>query len=138
VNQWDKDPNVLGRTLRLNGISLTIIGVAPETFLGMDLYIRPSIFVPFMMAPTLLGEEGQRLIDRRDMRELNVRGRRRQGMGIAAAKEELDGIARDLERNYPDTNRSERATVRTELQNRVCYSTSRRASRSHSQKSGSG
>jgi predicted permease len=102
----------------LNGISLTIVGVAPESFRGMDLYIRPSVFVPLMMAPTLLGDEGQRLIDRRDTRVLNVKGRLRQGMGIAAAKAELDGITRDLERNYPDTNRSERATVRTELQNR--------------------
>ena len=118
VNEWAKDPNILGRTLRLNGISLTIVGVAPESFWGMDLYIRPGVFVPLMMAPTLLGDEGQRLIDRRDTRVLSVRGRLRQGMGVAAAKAELDGIARDLERNYPDTNRSERATVRTELENR--------------------
>jgi predicted permease len=119
VNEWEKDPNVLGRTLRLNGISLTIVGVAPESFWGMDLYIRPSVFVPLMMAPTLLGDEGQRLIDRRDTRVLNVRGRLRKGMGIAAAKAELDGITRDLERNYPDTNRAERATVRTEVQSRI-------------------
>lgn len=118
VNEWEKDPNVLGRTLRLNGISLTIIGVAPEKFLGMDLYTRPSVFVPLMMAPTLLGDEGQRLIDRRDTRVLRVKGRLRKGMSIAAAKEDLDGITGDLERNYPDTNRSERVTVRTELQNR--------------------
>ncbi len=118
VNEWGKDRNILGRTLRLNGISLTIVGVAPENFWGMDLYIRPTVFVPLMMAPTLLGDEGQRLIDRRDTRVLNVKGRLRQGMGIAAAKVELDGIARDLERSYPDTNRSERATVRTELQSR--------------------
>lgn len=118
LNEWAKDPNVLGRTLRLNGVSLTIIGVAPESFWGMDLYIRPSVYVPLMMAPALLGDEGQRLIDRRDMRVLNVRGRLRPGTGIAAAKAELDGITRALERNYPDTNRSERATVRTELQNR--------------------
>ena len=118
VNEWHRDPSVLGRTLRLNGISLTIIGVAPESFWGTDLYIRPTVFVPLMMAPTLLGEEGQRLVDRRDTRVLNVRGRLRPGTGIDAAKAELDGITRDLERNYPDTNRSERVTVRTELQNR--------------------
>jgi len=118
MNEWGKDPNVLGRTLRLNGVSLTIIGVAPESFWGMDLYIRPSVYVPLMMAPTLLGDEGQRLIDRRDMRVLNVKGRLRQGMSIVAAKAELAGITRDLERNYPDTNHSELVTVRTELQNR--------------------
>ena len=118
VNEWKKDPNVLGRTLRLNGISLTIVGVAPESFWGMDLYLRPSVFVPLIMAPTLLGDEGQRLIDRRGTRVLSVRGRLRQGMSIAAAKAELGGITRDLERNYPDTNRAERTTVRTELQNR--------------------
>jgi predicted permease len=119
VNEWEKDPNVIGRTLRLNGISLTIVGVAPESFWGMDLYIRPSVYVPLMMAPTLFGDEGQRLIDRRDTRVLSVKGRLRRGISIGAAEAELDGISRDLERNYPDTNRAQRATVRTELQNRI-------------------
>jgi predicted permease len=118
VNEWKKDPNVLGQTFRLNGVTLTIIGVAPESFWGMDLYLRPSVFVPLMMAPPLLGEDGQRLIESRDTRVLNVKGRLHPGVGIAAAKAELDGITRELERNYPETNRSERVTVRTELQNR--------------------
>jgi predicted permease len=118
VNEWEKDPNVLGRKFRLNGIWLTIVGVAPKSFWGMDLYVRPSVFVPLTMAPMLLDDEGQHIIDRRDARVLNVRGRLRKGIGIAAAQVELDGITRDLERNYPDTNRSERATIRTELQNR--------------------
>ena len=104
VNEWEKDPNVLGRTLRLNGISLTIIGVAPEKFLGMDLYTRPSVFVPLMMAPTLLGDEGQRLIDRRDTRVLRVKGRLRKGMSIARGE---GGFGRHHRRSGAELSRHE-------------------------------
>src|SRR5262249_56969942 len=34
------DRSVLGRTVRLNGIAFTVIGVMPEHFTGLDRYTR--------------------------------------------------------------------------------------------------
>jgi predicted permease len=42
---------VLGRTLRVNGKSLTVIGVAPRGFAGLS--GRADLWIPTMMAPTL-------------------------------------------------------------------------------------
>ena len=43
------DPNVVGRTVRLNGFPLTVIGVASRGFRGFDPTSTPSIFVPMVM-----------------------------------------------------------------------------------------
>jgi predicted permease len=43
------DPNVIGRTLVVNGQTLTIVGVAPDGFSGTTFGWRPSVFVPLTM-----------------------------------------------------------------------------------------
>lgn len=52
-DELGRDPHVVGRTVRLNGLDFTVIGVAPETFTGMDEFFKATIFVPAMMAPRL-------------------------------------------------------------------------------------
>jgi predicted permease len=43
------DPNVIGRTIRLNSYPLTIIGVAPRGFKGIDLTTSAAVYVPMVM-----------------------------------------------------------------------------------------
>jgi predicted permease len=56
-SHFGADPNVVDRTLTVNGQSLTIVGVAPEGFSGTALGWRPQIFVPltlrWLMQPTV-------------------------------------------------------------------------------------
>jgi putative ABC transport system permease protein len=40
------DPNVLGRKLTVNGVPLTVVGVAPRGFHGTTVGVRASVFVP--------------------------------------------------------------------------------------------
>jgi len=47
--RFDSDIHVIGEPLVVNGTSMTIIGVAPETFDGTTLGARPQIFVPITM-----------------------------------------------------------------------------------------
>jgi hypothetical protein len=50
VSQYDASRSVLGSRIRLNGIEFTAIGVAPEHFTGIDLVMRPTLFVPFAVS----------------------------------------------------------------------------------------
>ncbi|HEX7080272.1 MAG TPA: ABC transporter permease [Gammaproteobacteria bacterium] len=52
-NAFGGDPGVVGRTLVVNGASLTIIGVAPRGFSGTTLGAQPKIFVPLSMRWTM-------------------------------------------------------------------------------------
>lgn len=119
VAELGGDPGVLGRALRLNGVSLTIVGVAPESFWGLEVYTRPVVYVPTAMAPALLGSAGERLLERREARGMSVKGRLRRGVGVEQADAELRALAAQLEQAYPDTNRNQGVIVRTELQSRV-------------------
>jgi predicted permease len=51
VGQFGADSTVIGRTLRLNTIPLTVVGVASPGFRGLS--ERADLWVPIMMAPTL-------------------------------------------------------------------------------------
>jgi putative ABC transport system permease protein len=47
--EFGGDPDVLGRTLTVNDVPLTIVGVAPRAFHGTAVSARPSVFVPMTM-----------------------------------------------------------------------------------------
>jgi predicted permease len=113
------DPAVLGRSVRINGVELTVIGVAPAEFTGLDQFVRSEFFVPLMMSPRLIADPKIGSLQARDARNLNLKGRLRRGVTQAAAQAELTTIGADLERAYPDTNKNRRLAIRTELQARM-------------------
>ena len=49
TTQFGKDPNLLNRTMIVNGQSLTIVGVAPAGFTGTTLGLQPQVFVPITL-----------------------------------------------------------------------------------------
>src|SRR5580765_2209127 len=52
---WQKrfasDPAIVGRTVSLNNVAFTVIGVAPKGFIGTEVAYAPEIWVPMMMEP---------------------------------------------------------------------------------------
>jgi macrolide transport system ATP-binding/permease protein len=118
-DELGSDPSVLGRRVRINGTELTVIGVAPAEFTGLDQFVRSEFFVPLMMSPRLNADPAASSLEARDVRNLRLKGRLRPGVTQAAAQAELTTIAADLERAYPDTNKNRRLAVRTELQARM-------------------
>ena len=113
------DPNVLGKTVRLNGTPFTIVGVAPADFTGLDQFVHAAFFVPMMMSPRIIADPKVASLEARDARNLRIKGRLKPGVSQAKAQAELSAIAADLQRAYPDTNKNRDFIVRTELQARI-------------------
>lgn len=111
VNEFGSDPAIVGRTLQVSQTTVTIVGVAPRTFTGMDPIIQPFLYVP-----ASLGEP--RLSERRDDRGFLVRGRLRDGVTRDRAQAELAGLATGLAEQHPNTNRGRGLIVKTEMQMR--------------------
>jgi putative ABC transport system permease protein len=120
--EYGEDQSIVGRTVRMNGLEFTVVGVAPAEFTGLDRFTRFEFFAPLMMAGQLTPDSSLRALDQRDDRALTIKGRLRAGVTLRQAHAELATIARDLERAYPDTNRSQTLVVRTELQDRFAES----------------
>jgi predicted permease len=117
--EFASDAGVLGRSVRINGVPFTVIGVAPESFTGMSQYVRADFFVPLMMSPRVINDPKAGSLEARDVRNLRVKGRLKPGTTQAQAQSELTAIATDLERAYPATNTHQEFFVKTELQSRI-------------------
>src|SRR4030095_1097430 len=113
---------VRARTVRINGVPFSIIGVAPASFTGMNRYVRYDFFIPLMMSPRVIADSKAASLETRDVRNLTLKGRLKPGVSQAQAQSELTTIAGDLERAYPETNKNRQFFVKTELQARIAES----------------
>jgi predicted permease len=101
--KFNADPAIVGKTIRLNGIVLAVLGVAPRDFFGLMRGLSPALWVPVTMDSTL--HMGDPLQDR-GSQWLFVTGRLNPGVSAAQAQAELKTIASRLEREYPKSNQS--------------------------------
>jgi predicted permease len=85
------DRQVVGKKIIVNGVNMTIVGVAQEGFDGVELGNAAKIFVPVMMQPDLMPQNKQFLADRRT-RWVNAFGRLKPGVTEAQAKAGLQPI----------------------------------------------
>ena len=113
--------SAIGDHLRLNGILLTIVGILPESFHGLDRFALPSLYVPLAMGQRLAAEASDPLEDRA-RHNLVVKGRLSAGATLPSAQAELVTLGAALEQEYPQTDRRRRPAVRTELQRRILQS----------------
>ncbi len=95
------DPAVLGRTLKLNGQELEVVGVAPESFKGTLPAFRIELWMPLQMSDQLTERP---TLDRRGSRSLLLKGRLADGVSLERAQAQLGTLARRLGTEYPETN----------------------------------
>jgi predicted permease len=94
--------NALGQTLTLNDVVYTIVGVLPAEFHlpaareGQDQH-SPKLWVPYDASATQNPVEAKR-------RKMQVYGRLRDGVSLAQARSEMDGIAKRLAEEDPPQN----------------------------------
>ena len=118
-HEFASDPSVLGRTIRLNGKEFTVIGVAPETFPGMQIFGHPDFYMPLAMARVFSTDRQKNFLEDRDDRELRVTARLKPGTTLQQAQNELTVLAKNFEREYPKLNRSRGAAVHTQFEMRT-------------------
>ena len=93
------DPNVVGRTLMLNGASHEIVGVLPETF-GFE-YLGAStvdLYLPYPSSPDYTSRSGEFA----NVRRVNAIARLAPGTTLDAATAELGGIAATMAAAHPN------------------------------------
>ena len=89
-----QDPNVVGRTIVVNGHPMTIVGVAPRGFDGTTLGSRPALFVPITMRGQM--NAGFDQFENRRSYWAYVFGRLRPGMTIEQAQTAVNAIYRPI------------------------------------------
>ncbi|MGB7283677.1 MAG: ABC transporter permease [Candidatus Acidiferrum sp.] len=97
------DPEIIGKTQRLNGVLHTIIGVAPEGFHGTFVGWAMQFWVPASMEE--LFEAGGYKLEDRNARWVESYARLKPGVTPQQAQQEVSSVASRLEKDYPLTNR---------------------------------
>lgn len=116
-SKFHSDPHIAGSHVKLNGQPATIIGVLPTSFGGVDLFMRPEIYVPLNATPRLLPGDG--LITDPKRRELLLFGRLKPGVTVSAAQAEFATLAGSMEKVYPKGDRQRSAAVLNEVTGRM-------------------
>nr|WP_274622148.1 ABC transporter permease [Myxococcus fulvus] len=93
--RFSGDPQVVGRTITLEGTPHTVVGVARREF---DFPNKAQLWVPVTWEGDLLNPEN------RGSHWLNVYGRLKPGMTLAQASQDVSAIARELEQQHPKSN----------------------------------
>jgi predicted permease len=112
--EFASDSSIVGRRVKLGGMDFTVIGVAPESFTGLDSFVHPFFYAPIMMAGKFPLDAD--VLTNRASRRFDVKGRLKSGVSIETAAREAAVLAKSLEQAYPDSNRGFGATVLTESQ----------------------
>src|ERR1700691_3051362 len=118
-HEFAGDASVVGKTIRLNGMAFTVVGVAPDGFPGLLTFGHPDFYVPLAMAPVFSTNLGKNFFEDRDDRELSVKARLKAGTSLLEARNELALLAKDFERDYAKVTRSRGAAVYTQFQTRT-------------------
>ncbi|HXV64297.1 MAG TPA: ADOP family duplicated permease [Vicinamibacteria bacterium] len=84
-SRYEGDPGVIGRTLRVNGVDATVVGVMPEGF-AFDFYA--DLWQPLAQMPGLDR-------NRRDARELELVGKLGTGVSVDQARASLQSLANE-------------------------------------------
>ncbi|HET6764162.1 MAG TPA: ABC transporter permease, partial [Longimicrobiaceae bacterium] len=87
------DPGIIGRTISLNGVPFTVVGVAPPAFGGTISLVRLEFWIP-LEAYSRVVSGG--VLDTRNHRWLQVIGRVKPGLAITSVHPALKGFEASL------------------------------------------
>jgi predicted permease len=97
-SHFSADRGIIGHAVSINKHPFTVIGVAPESFLGTESFFAPAFWVPLVDEPEINGFND---LQYRGNHSPFVIGRLKQGVSMAQATGDLRSIASWLSKTYP-------------------------------------
>ena len=98
-SRYNSDPKIIGRVIKVNDVASTIVGVMPE---NMRFPNNHDLWRPLIPTATDRTERSVRIVGRLQPQSTRLQ-----------AAQELSGFARQLQTQYPDTNKDVDAQVMT-------------------------
>jgi predicted permease len=101
--RFDAAPDLIGRTVTLNEVKLTVVGIAPRGFTGLLFEHAAELWAPVMMQEQL--QPGSPPFDARQMGSLRLIGRLKPGVSLVQAQASLDVLAHQIRESYTPPDR---------------------------------
>ena len=106
------NPDIVGKSVKVDGVPHTVVGIAPEDFRGhFHFFQAPGslLFVPLERHPRL--RQNPNLRDDRTVDWVRIHGRLDSGIDISRAKAMVSATVAGLAQQYPSSNTYKAATV---------------------------
>ncbi len=116
-SRFNEDPGVVGMPVTIDGHAMTVVGVAPKGFSGMQSYLTIAAYMPL----SEIGASGAppEMIEQWQTRIVQVFGRLRPGVSMKQANAALAGVAQNLIRLQPEVEKQLGIEVYPEPQLRI-------------------
>ena len=101
--RFNGDANVVGRPVTLDGHPVTIVGVAPKGFGGMQSFLNSAAYLPLSQLP-ITGTPVD-AINNWQNQMFFVQGRLRSGVSMKQANAALNLVAQDIARLHPEVEK---------------------------------
>lgn len=113
-NRMASDPDVIGKTLVLDGVAHAVVGIAPEDFDGpfnalSDRVWSAVLFLPLERHPRLRDDPSLRVS--RSLDWVHIHGRLLPGVDLTQANAMVAALVSGLSRHYPASNEFKAAAV---------------------------
>jgi len=108
-DRFRADPDIVGKTIGFNGVPHTIVGVAPEEFLGTFVGYTIQFWLPASQQ-SVVDPTGYKL-DNRGQRWIEGFARLKPGITLAQAQTEINAAAKRLETDNPNDDRGRGVTL---------------------------
>jgi predicted permease len=92
TRRFARDPNIVGKTIRVNDYPMTIVGVSAQGFYGLDPAASPQIRVPIQMKPIMHPDWDWLRMDDRRAKWVQVFARLKPGYTVESAAGPLQGL----------------------------------------------
>ena len=109
------DPQLVGKTIRVNERPFTVVGIAPEYFSGTMMVFGPEFYFPlgdYDLLTNGSSAEVKRSLERRDVPALLLVGRLKPGVTLATAGAAALTVAANLERALPVEQKDQTFLIR--------------------------
>jgi predicted permease len=107
-NRLSADPDIVGKTLTMDGIPHVVVGIAPDQFGGHVGFTGWDLFVPLERHLRLLARAAadaeENFRGDRSKEWLNIHGRLSPGVSVQQASAAVAAVTAQLARAYPATN----------------------------------
>jgi predicted permease len=102
--RFNSAPDIIGKPLDINGTSFSVIGVAPQGFLGVSAIFGPDVWLPATMAQQVLPAPMYDVLTERGKPFFQTVARLKPSISRSQAEASLQPLAATLRRQYPDAN----------------------------------
>lgn len=101
--------DMLGQTVLINRVPMTVVGIAPESFRGHTIGFQPDVYLPMRSIP--LVDNGLDEFEARGASWHMAVGRLARGSSLESASAQLAALFEQLQAEYPEATRGRGARV---------------------------